>query len=166
MDPETERRFNLAKESHKLWWKYCDKGIDHLPPGHVDRVNVQKMLEKEYGACIVIERKWRKRLNPKIQTAKDALKYCNDICDLLGERRIKKVVVNSEDVKGWAGAHYSNKEIHFKFDWISFTELIHELAHHFNKHGSSHGKEYCEMLEFIFKVAYIYWTGKQPKKDW
>jgi hypothetical protein len=138
--------------------------IKALPEGHIDKRKLEKVFDKEYGSCREVERKWAKRLNPRFFSAQQALTFCNQICDQLGEQKLRKVVLNSPDVKDYAGGHYCNREIHFKYDWITFTSLMHELTHHFGEY--SHGKSFCDMENFLFKVAYTHVTGKQPKKDW
>jgi hypothetical protein len=144
---------------------YLLKKTKHLPPGHIDKKRAEDAVISEYRKCSEIAFKWRKRFDLKIQSPAHALRFCNEICDMLGEPRLKEIVVNSSEVDECAGAHYSNRSIHFKWDWIYFPTLMHELAHHFSK-WSGHGPDYCNALDFLFKVAYTYVTGKQPKKDW
>jgi hypothetical protein len=136
----------------------------HLPPGHVDKINLEKAITKEYSLCGEIERKWAKRFKYKFESGSHALEFCNQICKTLGERSVLKLVLSSPDVKEYASAHYTNREIHFKSDWISLTTLIHELTHHFGDY--THGESFCQLENFLFSVAYTMVTGKQPKKDW
>ena len=138
-----------------------------LPPGHIERKKARQSVDKIYNRCLDIAYKWRKRFRkkyPNVTNAKHALAICHTICDAVGERRIKKIVVNSSDVVLGA-AHYYKNEIHFANRWIDLCTLIHELTHHFpNCHG--HGDEFCEMLDFLFEVAYRLFTNKKPKTHW
>ena len=86
-----------------------------LPPGHIERKKARQSVDKIYNRCLDIAYKWRKRFRkkyPNVTNAKHALAICHTICDAVGERRIKKIVVNSSDVVLGA-AHYYKNEIHF-----------------------------------------------------
>jgi hypothetical protein len=137
----------------------------HLPPGHVDKAKAEKAIKKEYEKCFNIERKWCKRFHYRFCTVANALQFCNEICYSLGERRLKGLVINSPEVGEFAAAHYYNRCIHFKYGFpIYIGTLMHELAHHFECY--SHGEKFCEVLDFLFQMAYTKVTGKRPKKDW
>jgi len=136
----------------------------NLPEGHSDKKKAQQAVTKEYSLSSQIERKWRKRFDLKIENPQHALNICNQICDMLGEKRLKRIVISSPEVHECAGAHYSQREIHFKWNYISLQTLIHELAHHFGHNG--HGKAFCDTSNFLFGVCYTMVKGKQPKRAW
>ncbi len=135
-----------------------------LPPGHVDKKKAETRAQLEYRKCSIIQNRWRKRINPLFSTSRQALDFCNQLCYLLGQKSLRKVVLNSPEVDEFAGAHYGNKEIHFKYGFISFATLMHELAHHFGEY--SHGDRFCEVLDFLFRTVFTMIKGKQPKSDW
>ncbi len=139
-----------------------------LPPGHVDRELFSREVREIYSACGEIEKKWRRRFRKKLPrySLEEAIAFCQKMCEMLGERPIRAIVLKSPDVKTWASAHYNGrKEIHFKWDTIHFDVLVHELTHHFSP-DSSHGKDFCDMEEFLFGIAYQEVTGKKLNSDW
>lgn len=138
------------------------EAASNLPPGHIKLKKLKEAIKKEYEACSIITEKWRKRLKNKAPKfdATSALIWCNEICDDLGERPLRKIIEWSPDVSSESSAHYINREIHFKTK-VYFYDLVHELAHHFGPHG--HGKDFCEILEFLFQVIYTKLTGVKFK---
>lgn len=138
-----------------------------LPPGHMGKAAAAEKIKEIYSQCRGVEAKWIKRFPKKINTELGSpLKFCNEICDMLGQKRLNEIIFNSKDVHTQAGAHYNHatKSIHFKWASIWFTTLVHELTHHFGH--SNHGKGFCEIENFLFQVAYTHLTGKKLKSDW
>lgn len=142
------------------------KKTQHLPPGHIAKKAAEEAVNREYANCLEIQNKWCKRFNPNF-TPQQALQFCNELCEMLGERRLKEIIIYSPEVEDVAHAHYDgqSRSIHFKWHYIDFGVLMHELAHHF-KDCYRHDKYYCWTLDFLFRMAYTKVTGKQPKKDW
>lgn len=140
-----------------------------LPLGHVGKEYAKELVKAEYGECHKISKLWTDRIRKSIKklprmNVYEAIVYCNKLCNMLGNPIIKKVVSYSPDVAEYAGAHYCRNEIHFKHD-VWFETLIHELTHHFdNSYG--HGKSYCDMLEFLYRIVYEDLTGKNCHDDW
>lgn len=141
--------------------------IKKLPPGHVDRRSYSNKIRAIYSDCADIERTWAKHFGKKLPRfdANQALTFCNQMCDALGQRPLRAVIVSSPDVKEEWAAHYDPraKEIHIRYGSIYFTILIHELTHHFDR-SFGHGKDFCDMEQFLFGVAYTMVTGKQPHR--
>lgn len=152
----------------RRWMTYEE--MKALPPGHTDRKLYSADISAEYSDCAAIEVEWVKHFRKKLPRFNDrqALAFCNRLCESLGERLVNKVVINSKDVKAGTAAHYTGRgrEIHFPHEWISFTILIHELTHHFTPSGHFHGKDFCDNERLLFAAAYTEVTGKQPKSDW
>jgi hypothetical protein len=152
-------------------WQKAVMEAKTLPPGHIGKEIAKQLVQQEYGKCTEIEKKWCKRLN-KFKLYKinfneiQSKEYCDKICQMIGEKKkVKKVILFSNEVSETAGAHYDGfkKEIHFKTGFW-FTTLIHELAHHCS-HGG-HGDNYCLVLDIIWSVVYTELTGKPCNDDW
>lgn len=143
--------------------------IRALPPGHVGRKAYQDKIRAIYSDCAEIENVWAKHFGRKLPRydAEEALEFCNRMCDALGQRPIRKVVVSSVAVAEGNAAHYdvAPREIHFRYGSIYFPYLVHELTHHFDR-SFGHGKDFCDMERFLFGVAYTMITGKQTNSDW
>ena len=150
------------------------KDAEKLPPGHYDLQRARKALEREYELCYEIELKWHKRLrrnHPRhcLLSVPEAQTLCEKILVELGDFRSVKVVrdLTACDKLGNVGGFcdFQKKILCFCWNTIHFCVLVHELTH-FATNESHHKKEFCEMLEFIFSVAYPLYTGKKCKADW
>jgi hypothetical protein len=154
--------FGLRTASSKLDAAY--EAEKTLPKGHVDRKKHQKLVDEEYAKCSQIQAKWGKRIGSCWLLPYEALYICRDICFRLGHRAVKRIVVSSKEVAASAGGHYCNNEIHVKHDRIYIGTLMHELAHHFDQ--PDHGDAFCEVLELLYRLAYVHVKKKQPNADW
>ncbi|MFW6122043.1 MAG: hypothetical protein ACOC80_14265 [Petrotogales bacterium] len=144
-----------------------------LPLGHIDRYKAVKALRNEYR-CHKVEKFWNKKRgksNKKIHkmSASEILQFCNKICDEFGYRRLKRIVIRSKEVyeRENVGGFYRYNEIHVGYP--SFTVILHELAHHFQKNvrfDGSHGKKFTIELSILNAVAHKIITGKDIKSDW
>lgn len=159
----------------KKSWSSLLQEAAGLPAGHVKKFEAKAAVKEEYGKCREIEMKWSRRLRRNLPSNRKewlfvfesvdvAMKLCNDICDMIGSEKIKKIVIFSKEVSAFAAAHYSWKEIHFK-GCLYLDTLVHELVHHIERRDC-HGKYYCEALEIVWGLVYEYVTGKKCKEDW
>lgn len=137
-----------------------------LPLGHVGRRHSREAVESVYSQSHELARVWTRRIPRKFRLVKgqEAFDFCNLLCEMLGERKIRCLVLNSEEVPDGAAAIYRRREIHFSGRYICLGTLLHELAHHFGVR--SHGEEFCWHLDFLFRVAYTQLTGKDCHSDW
>jgi len=130
-----------------------------LPMGHYERTNAKKAVEAEYAACHKQELDWESRLSvTRFDDIQKAVDFCYWLCASIGSRPIRRLVVNSPDVKvGMAHYDANTKSIHFKYNWLTTAVLVHETAHHIKwverYRGDSHGKEFLEIEKLLFEVA-------------
>ncbi len=124
-----------------------------LPLGHYDKAKAREAVDKEYDAChkqsAILNKKYKFKY---IIEPQEAFDLCWNICDSIGQKKLKKIVVKSKDVSPFAGAHYTRGEIHFPYNYITISTLLHELTHHFCQMGG-HGKEFMEMQELVYEIA-------------
>ncbi len=139
-----------------------------LPPGHTDKKKAEIQVAKIYAACREVENLWARRFIrtnfQRVFDSTNAKAFCDQICDMLGERRLKAVLFKAEVPKG-SGGTYTQREIRFPGTSCWYIELIHELSHHFDS-SCSHGQSFCEVEDFLFRVAYELLTGKKIHSDW
>lgn len=139
-----------------------------LPPGHIDKKKAEIHVATIYAACGKVERLWSRRFSRTnfrhIFDTTNAKAFCDQICDMLGERRLKAVLFNVKVPEG-SGGVYTQREVRFPYICCCITELIHELAHHFDT-SCSHNQSFCEVEDFLLRVAYELLTGKKLHSDW
>jgi len=141
------------------------KASKNLPLGHVDRKKAQAAVDKIYQQCREVEKKWIKPFKKfkAPRTGQEAIKFCNNLCRMLGQKTLKAIVLQSNELHSEAGAHYDRRQvaIHFPHKWISFHTLMHELAHHFGPSG--HGQDFCDTLDLLYEIVYTEIWGKKLK---
>ena len=122
--------------------------------GHYAKKEAQEAVDREYSACHAQASLLMKkhRIKKRSFEPQEAFNLCWNICDVLGHKKLKKLVLRSPDVSNFAGAHYTKGEIHFPYNYIHTTTLLHELAHHLCYYGR-HGKEFMEMQELVYEAA-------------
>lgn len=127
-----------------------------LPLGHVERKRAEEAVDREYQSVREQEQVFNKRLPKKFrgkQEPEKIRKLITSLCFLTGTKE-PKLCFNSTKVHCLAGAHYCQKEIHFKWE-ASIKTAIHELTHHINYMDCSccgHGKEFLAVEQILFDV--------------
>jgi len=126
-----------------------------LPLGHIDRTNAEKTLRNLYKECADINEKWCRKLKRQYRclTEKQTLQFIKEFCDMIGEKRIPKVVFCSKELKYNSTAHYNHttKEIHMGTSYSDTGTLTHELTHFIGAYG--HGKIFIELQNFVLEVS-------------
>lgn len=137
------------------------KAQDLLPVGHIGIREAEKAVEKEYGACKLIEKKWMKHKafkNNRLMTLIEANELVSCLSKEFGERRVPRIISPSVELRDYSAGHYDarKKEIHLRSS-INTSTLIHEFAHFLQYQNDGffggHGKDFCELLELCFQAS-------------
>lgn len=134
-------------------WMTLAKQAKGLPQGHYAHREAKAAASKEYDACHEQAQALMKKHKIKKRSfePQEAFDFCLEICEMLGAKPLKKIVLRSPEVSEFAEAHCSRGEMHFKYNWIATSTLFHELTHHLGQHN--HGKGFCEIQELVYETA-------------
>jgi hypothetical protein len=128
-----------------------------LPLGHYGRKEAQEAVDKEYHACHeqvkVLVKQYR--IKKRYFEPQEAVDFCAEMCERLGSKPLKYIVIRSKDVGPCVGAHYDYGTIHFPHNYIQTSTLLHELTHHLavESHYHGHGKIFLELQALLYEAA-------------
>lgn len=146
------------------------KESQKLPLGHYGRKEAEKAVDKEYDLSREVSSRWY----PKVRkvwggisiTPEEGARIIGKLTVILGVSKLKRIVFSSPDVHSHAVAHYCRNEIHFRGSWCNLMTLIHEFSHHVHRNdwgvrGESHGKEFAEVMDYVFEALVNYCGEKR-----
>jgi hypothetical protein len=137
-----------------------------LPLGHYEKKKAEEDVIKEYFLChkkeVEIARFFKKKRGWFDNKVQEAANFCGFLCEEIGSKKIKTLVINSDKVPLFSGGCYNTwtREIYFPDGYLPIYLLIHETSHHIQHieriEGSIHGEEFVEIEQMLFEIAKKY----------
>jgi len=127
---------------------------EKLPPGHYERRNAQREVDKEYALCKEVEWKWMRKLEVRyFLSMQQAVNIAAELCRAIGTRPVRKMKKTDRPYE-----YYGYRCIYVdpRLPGVSIWTVVHETAHHVqiieNMSGSDHGHTFCWIEELLFEA--------------